>query len=164
MVDLYPESDLEGACGACAIFPTTYNGIRTKNRPVWIPPGAAPIRWMGPIRNPRWEQKRTVYNNVPSIGTLRCMDIACNWIFIFFIIFFIKYSTFAAPNIKIQLPAISMHVRLPQSLISMSIQKRTLLYTVRFCSQRGLRIGPIQRMGAAPGGIHTGRFFVLIPL
>ena len=26
-------------------------------------------------------------------------------------------------NIKIQLPAISMHVRLPQSLISMSIQK-----------------------------------------
>ena len=31
-------------------------------------------------------------------------------------------------NIKIQLPAISMHVRLPQSLISMSIQK---LYTNR---------------------------------
>ena len=43
------------------IFPTTYNGIRTKNRLVWITPGAAPIRWlgMGPIRNPRWEQKRT---------------------------------------------------------------------------------------------------------
>ena len=41
------------------IFPTTYNGIRTKNRPVWITLGAAPIRWMGPIRNPRWEQKRT---------------------------------------------------------------------------------------------------------
>ena len=41
------------------IFSTTYNGIRTKNRPVWITPGAAPIRWMGPIRNPRWEQKRT---------------------------------------------------------------------------------------------------------
>ena len=41
------------------IFPTTYNGIRTKNRPVWITPGAAPIRWMEPIRNPRWEQKRT---------------------------------------------------------------------------------------------------------
>jgi hypothetical protein len=41
------------------IFPTTYNGIRTKNRPVWITPGAAPIRWMGPIRNPRWEQKQT---------------------------------------------------------------------------------------------------------
>ena len=33
-----------------------------------------------------------------------------------------------------------------------------------FCSQRGLRIGPIQRMGAAPEVIHTGRFFVLIPL
>ena len=30
--------------------------------------------------------------------------------------------------------------------------------------QLGLRIGPIQRMGAAPGVIHTGRFFVLIPL
>jgi hypothetical protein len=28
--------------------------------------------------------------------------------------------------------------------------------------QLGLRIGPIQRMGAAPGVIHTGRFFVLI--
>jgi hypothetical protein len=41
------------------IFPTTYNGIRTKNRPVWITPGAAPIRWMGPILNPRWKQKRT---------------------------------------------------------------------------------------------------------
>ena len=41
------------------IFPTTYNGIRTKNHPVWITPGAAPIRWMWPIRNPRWEQKRT---------------------------------------------------------------------------------------------------------
>ena len=41
------------------IFPTTYNGIRTKIRPVWITPGAAPIRWIGPIRNPRWEQKRT---------------------------------------------------------------------------------------------------------
>jgi hypothetical protein len=36
-----------------------YNEIRTKNRPVWITPGAAPIRWMGPICNPRWEQKRT---------------------------------------------------------------------------------------------------------
>jgi hypothetical protein len=35
------------------IFPTTCNGIRTKNRPVWITPGAAPIRWMEPIRNPR---------------------------------------------------------------------------------------------------------------
>ena len=33
------------------ISPTTYNGIRTKNCPVWITPGAAPIRWMqGPIR------------------------------------------------------------------------------------------------------------------
>ena len=41
------------------IFPTTYNGIRTNNRPVWITPGAAPIRWMGLIRNPRCEQKRT---------------------------------------------------------------------------------------------------------
>jgi hypothetical protein len=41
------------------IFPTTYNGIRTKKKPVWITPGVAPIRWMGPIRNPRWEQKRT---------------------------------------------------------------------------------------------------------
>ena len=30
--------------------------------------------------------------------------------------------------------------------------------------QRGLRFGPIQRNGAAPGVIHTGRFFVLIPL
>ena len=36
-----------------------YNGIRTKNHPVWFTPGAAPIRWMGPMCNPRWEQKRT---------------------------------------------------------------------------------------------------------
>ena len=41
------------------ICPTTYNGIRTKNRPVWITPGAVPIHWIGPIRNPRCEQKRT---------------------------------------------------------------------------------------------------------
>jgi hypothetical protein len=46
-------------CAPPLIFPTTYNGIRTKNRPVWITSGAAPIHWMGPIRNPRWEQKRT---------------------------------------------------------------------------------------------------------
>jgi hypothetical protein len=30
-----------------------------KNCLVWITPGAAPIRWMGPIRNSRWGQKRT---------------------------------------------------------------------------------------------------------
>jgi hypothetical protein len=30
-----------------------FNGIRTKNRPVWITPGAAPLRWMGPNRNPQ---------------------------------------------------------------------------------------------------------------
>jgi hypothetical protein len=30
--------------------------------------------------------------------------------------------------------------------------------------QRGLRFGPIQRNVEAPGVIHTGRFFVLIPL
>jgi hypothetical protein len=38
------------------IFPTTSNGTRTKNRPVWITLGAAPLRWMGPIRNPRWSK------------------------------------------------------------------------------------------------------------
>jgi hypothetical protein len=27
------------------------------NRPVWITPGAAPIRWMGPNRNPRWSKR-----------------------------------------------------------------------------------------------------------
>ena len=42
------------------IFPTTYNGIRTKTRTVWITLGAAPIHWIGPIRNPRWEQKVTL--------------------------------------------------------------------------------------------------------
>ena len=41
------------------IFPTTYSEIRRKNRPVWITPGPAPIRWMGPIHNPPWEPKRT---------------------------------------------------------------------------------------------------------
>ena len=30
--------------------------------------------------------------------------------------------------------------------------------------QWGLRFGPIQRNGAAPGVIHIRRFFVLIPL
>jgi hypothetical protein len=30
--------------------------------------------------------------------------------------------------------------------------------------QRGVRIGPIHRNGAALGVIQTGRFFVLIPL
>jgi hypothetical protein len=40
-------------------FSNHFNGIRTKKRPVWITPGAAPLHWMGPNRNPRWEQKRT---------------------------------------------------------------------------------------------------------
>ena len=53
------------------IFPTTYNGIMTKNRPVWITLGAAPIRWMGPIRNPRWEQKRTEGYVIVSIAVSR---------------------------------------------------------------------------------------------
>jgi hypothetical protein len=51
------------------ICPTTYNGIRTKNRLVWITPGAAPIHWMGPIRNPRWEQKRTEGYVIVSMWT-----------------------------------------------------------------------------------------------
>ena len=34
----------------------------------------------------------------------------------------------------------------------------------RLVLQWGLRFGSIQRNGAAPGVIHTGRFFVLIPL
>jgi hypothetical protein len=50
------------------IFPTTYNRIRTKKRPVWITPGAAPIRWMGPICNPRWEQKQTEVYVIVSIS------------------------------------------------------------------------------------------------
>jgi hypothetical protein len=29
------------------------------DRPVWITPGGAPLRWMGPNRNHCWEQKRT---------------------------------------------------------------------------------------------------------
>jgi hypothetical protein len=37
-------------------------------------------------------------------------------------------------------------------------------YTPDYIGGRGLRIGPIRRNGAAPGVIHTGRFFVLIPL
>jgi hypothetical protein len=56
------------------IFPTTYNGIRTKTSPVWITPVAAPIRWMGPIRNPHCVQKRTegyvmvsIYSTVHSL-------------------------------------------------------------------------------------------------
>ena len=56
------------------IFPTTYNGIRTKNRPVWITPGAAPIRWMGPIRKSRWEQKRTEGYLILSI------NVVCSWL------------------------------------------------------------------------------------
>jgi hypothetical protein len=60
------------------IFQTTYNRIRTKNRPVWITPGAAPIRWMGPIRNPRWEQKRTEgYVIVSKILLLQPIGYTC---------------------------------------------------------------------------------------
>jgi hypothetical protein len=35
---------------------------------VWITPGAAPLRWMGPNRNPRWEQKRTEGYVIVSIS------------------------------------------------------------------------------------------------
>jgi hypothetical protein len=38
------------------------------------------------------------------------------------------------------------------------------LVEIRIPKKWGLQIGPIQRMGAAPGEIHSGRFFVLIPL
>ena len=37
-------------------------------------------------------------------------------------------------NIKIQLPAISMRVRLPQSLTSMSIHLKTIYKSVVFCA------------------------------
>ena len=56
------------------IFPITSNGIWTKNRPVWITPGAAPMRWMGPIRNPRWEQKRTEGYVIVSSTSLLSSD------------------------------------------------------------------------------------------
>ena len=59
------------------IFPTTYNGIGTKNRPVWITPGAAPIRWMGLIRNPRWEQKRTEGYVIVSSQLPASIDYKC---------------------------------------------------------------------------------------
>ena len=57
------------------IFPTTYNGIRKKKRPVWITPGAALIRWMGPIRNPRWEQKRTEGYVIVSTFNSACVNL-----------------------------------------------------------------------------------------
>ena len=73
------------------IFPTTYNGIRTKNRPVWITPGAAPIRWTGSIRNPHWEQKngmRVTLSYLPGPTfipfhgkvCIRIWAITCSWI------------------------------------------------------------------------------------
>jgi hypothetical protein len=34
-----------------------------------------------------------------------------------------------------------------------------LLQLIQIRISRGLRISPIQRMGAAPGVIHTGQFF-----
>ena len=63
------------------IFPNTYNGIRTKDHPVWITPGAAPIRWMGPVRNPRWEQKWT--EGYVIVSTWACdvsgLQHSCTW-------------------------------------------------------------------------------------
>ena len=66
------------------IVPTTYNGIRTKTRPVWITLGAAPLRWMGLIRNPRWEQKRTEGYVIVSKATSVChlnifKKLLCSW-------------------------------------------------------------------------------------
>jgi hypothetical protein len=55
------------------IFPSTYNGIRTKNHPVWITPGAAPIRWMGPVTknklciNFKIMAQRSVYNIINPV-------------------------------------------------------------------------------------------------
>ena len=63
------------------IFPTTYNGIWDKNRPVWITPGAAPIRWMGPIRNPRWEQKRT--EGYVIVSTVHRIDSLAHMLIVF---------------------------------------------------------------------------------
>jgi hypothetical protein len=76
-------------------FSNHFNGIRTKNRPVWITPGDAPLRWMGPNCNPRWEQKQTEgyvivhvskvtginKNKILALSTIHvCMDCdICGW-------------------------------------------------------------------------------------
>jgi hypothetical protein len=38
------------------IFPTTSTELGQKKHPVWITPGVASLRWMGPNRNPRWSK------------------------------------------------------------------------------------------------------------
>jgi hypothetical protein len=54
--------------------------------PVWIIPGAAPIRWIGPIRNPRWEQKRTEGYVMVSINLeFSKMVVILTWILDYFV-------------------------------------------------------------------------------
>ena len=69
-------------------------------------------------------------------------------------------------NIKIQLPAISMHLRLPQSLISMSMQK---LYTNRSSFAQSARFSrPDASLSISPtlsrkdNSIHTPRYWFQI--
>jgi hypothetical protein len=119
------------------IFPTTYNGIRTKNRPVWITPGAAPIRWKGPIRNPRWEQKRTegyvIVSKLFSLPLFRSpKDILKYW------------SKSRAGKVTHG----AFHNDTVNFISSSAPHRYDNVTLIPLVLQLGLRIGPIQRMGA----------------
>ena len=58
------------------IFPTTSTELEQKTSR-WITPGATPLRWMGPNRNPRWEQKRTESYVIVSTCIAVINDIYC---------------------------------------------------------------------------------------
>jgi hypothetical protein len=98
---------------------------------------------MGPNRNPRWEQKRT--EGYVIVSRLLALQ-----------------KRLATP-LKVTVTVTSLlYATLRHLLIHINIQISIFKYTkIRHIR---LRFGPIQRNGTAPGVIHTGRFFVLIPL
>jgi hypothetical protein len=135
------------------IFPTTYNEIGTKNRLVWITPGSAPIRWMGPIRNPRWEQKRTKgYVIVSSVVCVRVklrtklmfyygvpFIVLLEIIYLILLVLLMDFFCLFNDNQKL------VFLFSDFNMIRIRYDNVTLLPLVL---QLGLRIGPIQRMGA----------------
>jgi hypothetical protein len=75
-----------------SIFPTTSNGIRTKNHPMWITPGAAPIRWMGPIRNQ--VNAASIHGRLISIWKFECMKSSFCPTFVYMLLFHVHLPCF----------------------------------------------------------------------
>jgi hypothetical protein len=145
MVDVYPSENLNAwnlvwpiFCLQVAISRALASFWRYPYyRPVWITPGAAPIRWKGPIRNPRWKQKRTegyvIVSKLFSLPLFRSpKDILKYW------------SKSRAGKVTHG----AFHKDTVNFISSSAPHRYDNVTLIPLVLQLGLRIGPIQRMEA----------------